>query len=51
MSIGGKVNGFTNAIRTGVVNQWGKDATIGGARATRLAERDVAGLVGIVGDD
>ena len=45
------MDGLTYTVRAVVFDHRRKDIAVGGACASSLAERDVAGSVGIVGDD
>ena len=51
LSVGGQHDGFTHAIRAAVVDQRGQNAAVSGASTGHLAEIDVAGGVGEVGDN
>ena len=45
------MDGFTNAIRTAVVNQWRQNAAVGSAGACHFTKSNVTRIVGVVGDD
>ena len=51
MPIGSQMDGFAHTIGAVIVDHGRQDAAVGGACASSLAERDVAGSVGVVGDD
>ena len=49
LTIGGQIDGFSNAVGAAVVDQWRQNAAVSGS-STNIRERDIAGLVRIVGN-